>query len=284
MGVLRDFFHKRIMIKEVCMNHRSLKVFIACFLGGCIGSVVALEVSKYLWWVGLLVGAAVGYLSYEFKEVVRAIPLAWHRVMHWHPDRKFWKNFGYFFFRICSVYATFLFGFFILMYSIVAMSHADKKEMVYLFVNMFVLTSLTLSAATALAIGWSTRLEEEVQRNRRELKTLLYKANPIIVYLYYVPKYTAIGIWFVVCCIPYFFVSIGRGFAKLGLFVWTVFKLIHSDIRLLCAVDAAIGVCVGFFLGSAIFGGLAGGLWGVLNFEILSKRVLKLVPLKVRIS
>ena len=43
-----------------------------------------------------------------------------------------------------------------------------------------------------------------------------------------------------------------------------------------CAVDAMIGAAVGFFAGSAIIGALVGGLFGVLNYEVVSKRLLHL--------
>mgnify|MGYP001615046653 FL=1 len=52
------------------------KVFVACALGAGIGSLIALEMSAGLWWVGLLVGGLTGYLAYDFKVVARAIPMA----------------------------------------------------------------------------------------------------------------------------------------------------------------------------------------------------------------
>ncbi len=64
-----------------------------------------------------------------------------------------------------------------------------------------------------------------------------------------------------------------------GRLVKTVFILIHSNERLLCMVDAAIGVAVFHFTGNNIFlGMLAGGALGVINYEIISVRLLKLVP------
>lgn len=63
------------------------------------------------------------------------------------------------------------------------------------------------------------------------------------------------------------------------LFARTVFIAIHSSERLLCMVDAAIGVAVFHFTGNNIFlGMLAGGILGVINYEIVSVRLLKLTP------
>lgn len=57
-----------------------------------------------------------------------------------------------------------------------------------------------------------------------------------------------------------------------------LFILIHSDIRLLCGVDAAVGATIGYFSGSAIIGAVSGGVLGVINYELISKRVLGLAP------
>ena len=101
---------------------------------------------------------------------------------------------------------------------------------------------------------------------------LLIRANPFSFYLYLLPK----GIvWFSrrlpgYCC---------KGVKIIGRFIKTVFVLVHSNERLLCMVDAAIGVAVFHFTGNNIFlGMLAGGVLGVVNYEIISVRILKLTP------
>ncbi len=69
-----------------------------------------------------------------------------------------------------------------------------------------------------------------------------------------------------------------------------MFKLIHSDERVLCAIDGTLGGVIAYawlirpersFAQNAIavlFGMVVGAGWGVVNYEILSKRVLKVVP------
>ncbi len=44
----------------------------------------------------------------------------------------------------------------------------------------------------------------------------------------------------------------------------------------------AIGASIGYFSGNALIGALAGGVFGVLNYEILSKRILHLVPVRAK--
>jgi hypothetical protein len=61
-------------------------------------------------------------------------------------------------------------------------------------------------------------------------------------------------------------------------FLKQLFLLIHSEMRLLCLFDAALGSVIGYFAGNVLIGAIAGGVLGVLNFEILSRRILRLVP------
>ena len=64
--------------------------------------------------------------------------------------------------------------------------------------------------------------------------------------------------------------------AKWGiLFLWTLFKFIHSDMRLLCGVDALLGAAVGYAAGSALVGVMGGGALGVANYALITERWLR---------
>ena len=58
--------------------------------------------------------------------------------------------------------------------------------------------------------------------------------------------------------------------------IWFTFKYIHSDLRVLCAVDSGIGAIIGFLAGNPIVGAVVGGIIGYVNYEVVSKRLLKL--------
>ena len=68
------------------------------------------------------------------------------------------------------------------------------------------------------------------------------------------------------------------GICVLGLFSKQVLVLIHSDVRLLCGTDAAIGAGIGYLAHNPLIGALAGGILGLANYELVSIRWLKLVP------
>lgn len=281
MGVLRDFFPKRTMIKEVCMNHRLLKVFIACFLGGCIGSIVALEIGKYFWWVGLLAGAAVGYLSYEFKEVLTAIPRAWKMAVAHLPTRRDAFQFLKLFFFSELLISTFLVPFVSFVLLMLSFSNEPLQKRL-VFTGLLLYGSLGIALILNIFIWFRIG---NFDSRAKELQSIAWRYNFITVFFWFIPIRLALLLsFFVTDLVPRMFWIFLKTLKVAPAFFWHLFKLIHSELRLLCAVDAALGVCAGFFMGSAILGGLAGGLWGVVNFEILSKRVLKLVPLKVRIS
>ena len=55
---------------------KTLKIGLACFIGGITTTGIALLVAPAFWWLGLIAGFPAGYLAYEFREVVRAVPPA----------------------------------------------------------------------------------------------------------------------------------------------------------------------------------------------------------------
>jgi hypothetical protein len=52
------------------------KIAVSCFIGGVLCGAVAMLFAPAYWWLGLIAGFAGGYISYEFKAVVQAIPEA----------------------------------------------------------------------------------------------------------------------------------------------------------------------------------------------------------------
>jgi len=62
--------------EEEKMDRETMKIGLACFVGGAVCTAVALLVLPALWWLGMLAGFAAGYLAYEFREVLQAVPKA----------------------------------------------------------------------------------------------------------------------------------------------------------------------------------------------------------------
>ena len=61
--------------------NRSLKIFMACVLGGGIGSFVALQFTSHFWFLGLIAGGIVGYFSYDLNAVAVATWEVWDKII-----------------------------------------------------------------------------------------------------------------------------------------------------------------------------------------------------------
>ncbi|MFZ5559206.1 MAG: hypothetical protein ACOZAL_00170 [Patescibacteria group bacterium] len=265
---------------------KSLKVFLACFLGAGIGTLTALQINGYFWWLGLLVGGLVGYLSYEFKAVLKAVPGAWRTVVESWPTKEWWRGFWTYLgsWVIFSLDACigFLVLINILFWAISEWKTSYILYSVWTLFGMVVFLSLYTTAATL-------RAEDLTEKKIRKYRATIREWNPIRLYFWLLPKYTVLySIWLLkgTLHIPGFIwkalPALGRFVKILFRFIKTLFILIHSEIRLLCGIDAAIGAAVGYFADNVIIGALAGGVFGLLNYEIISVRVLHLNASKIK--
>lgn len=270
------------------MSSVSVKVFLAVALGSFVGALVALQFSPYFWWLGLLAGGLIGYLSYQPLTVLRAMPVAARRaadvcgltarqlysvkhVIGWTFLSSvllcFW----------CTV-AVFLFG--------ILMLNSAEVNQHLLFASFVVGFSFTTIAMMMRIWFWieesdDTRDEQFAIMMRQTCRML----NPLVLLGIKLPR----AVWKIVWSIPVVIVEMIIGSPRVAVvlfralvifpirFVIILMRLIHSDVRLLCAVDAAIGAAVGYFTANALFGALLGGIFGVLNY-LLSRWILHLAP------
>ena len=255
------------------MENRTLKIFMSCALGAGIGALIALQLNHYFWWIGILIGGFIGYISYEFNRVIAAIPLAWRyatknisiwKPYRYRPNKQTWKD-GIF----SIVYVLQLLISWVVVCIIIGLFLSDGVLLKLLF--SMALVACIWSLAIIMIIPIVIISGEATKDTRQFSMELLIHWNSLSVLCFYFPKMMwCIGKALIVG-MPYFLFAVGRFFKYL-------FLLIHSDIRLLCGVDAAIGACVGYFAGSVIIGVVAGGVFGVINYELITKRVLGIIP------
>jgi hypothetical protein len=251
-----------------------MKVFIACAIGAGIGTLVALSVSQYFWWIGLIVGCLFGYFSYEFKAVISAVRIAWKNVIGWRPDKKIVKHVFNILISMLGCYTTIWLVVFLLPFGF---------EEYPKFLSSDTLISVSLASAILFMFLIMFHCDSSDQSKAQEEIIILGKNMiPVYFHFYVLFVFFPVSVWLCVKNIAIFFWKMPRRTKKITVillkFTKTVFILIHSEARLICGVDAGIGVFVGYFTGHIIIGALAGGLFGLLNYEIVSKRVLKLVP------
>ncbi|MBI2064930.1 MAG: hypothetical protein HYT62_02665 [Candidatus Yanofskybacteria bacterium] len=264
---------------------KTLRIFIACAIGAFVGSLIALQMYHAFWWVGAAIGAFVAYLGYNIEEVIAAIPIAYRRTINWRPNHQFW---------VCWR-AAFMYMFNMGVNTAVGMGlvgaifywrtgiHSPENNWVFLQIEGIVLlfsfgfgTFMGLVSARGMALA-------DLDRNGGLVNPLTCP-NIFRFYLWMLPRGVVIGSWWLISNTPKavrFNLKYGVLFVKfIKTFVVELFRLIHSELRLLCAVDAAFGAAVGYFTGNALIGALAGGVLGVVNYEIITVRVMKLAGAK----
>ncbi|MDO8495356.1 MAG: hypothetical protein Q7S32_02395 [bacterium] len=238
--------------------HRTVRILLAVLAGAFIGGTIALEVNRMFWWVGVLIGGSIAYLVYDLKEIALAIPRAWRRTTSWQPDREWWKALRNYTLGEFNLVAIICIGFALISFPIFALTGNWKAHIALLLA--------TFLAGCFISCGMVLGSSSYDTRGIIILTSAQGAPNFLYLYLVLLPEYSALGIkWLLLKGIP-----LGAKFFKY------LFLIIHSEFRLLCAVDAAIGVVIGFLGGSALIGAVVGGLFAVLNYEILSVRVFKI--------
>jgi len=307
------------------------KIAVACCIGGLLCCAVALMFAPIYWWFGLIAGFAGGYISYEFREVLKAVPVAarmafnksseiykamYNSVRNKFSNTRAWLNDGPhpFLFPACLIALPFVL---ISAHGLSSDMCLDRKNtdttlgllstisvsalMIFIVCgSLIIVLSLALLLVALLGARlrdksyWLTfegtySAEELAKKGYREVP-LNYKhafkcvglgVGIIVSFLFWkMWPYIIIGIAVAICAVLWTF----------GRFLWYLVKLIHSKERVLCGVDGMLGGAVSYiwlaptatsFAGHLVlvaFGGLLGAAFGVLNWEIVSKRILKVVP------
>lgn len=240
------------------MQRESGKIFLACALGAGIGSLVALELAAAFWWVGLLVGGAVGYLSYEWREVRAAVPKALAAARGWRSPPTYWKDVK----SMCAVSVCIVsWALPAAAIGLWAYSYVDDLSLIHIVVKLAISTMVVMAAIAILAGLGLFLVSPIIALNGDEGFTISPRDilrrgfSPIVLF------------WDVPRNIP----SVPR---LLGRFLRELFLRIHSQERLICGVDALLGALVGTYAGSAIVGALVGGVLGVVNYELVTLRWL----------
>lgn len=227
-----------------------LKIFVAVILGVLTGGMIALRVNPMFWWVGMIIGGAVGYLSYEFRAVLQAIHRAYHAVHGWHPDTLYWSDFTRATFGIVGMFQT-------LILIMMLFFPLDVKAKVFMFLALH---ALIVPMSAMIAAPDHHKFPDPIFFRYRN-------TNPISAILWCLPR----GIFMALkWAVP----RTSVGIALAGRFFVFLFREIHSEMRLLCAFYSAVGAAWVYFSGSLFWGVAIAGILATLNYEVISKRLL----------
>ena len=262
--------------------NKTRKIAVGCFISGALTMAVALALTPEYWWFGLAAGIAGGYVGYEFRGVLRAIPIAYRRAAAWRPDWPFWKVYLLFSITILVAFSNLVVLIGLLGGWKAGLWISGVAAVCFLFImfSACVLERIIESPKDQYTLK---TLKERYGDNETVKEIFLY-ANPFAVYFYWLPK----CIWWLAVHIPAGSAVLSQEVRALGRFGWHLFRLIHSKERVLCAIYGTLGGTVSYiWLARAdmalaeqaaliVFGGLMGAAFGVANWEIVSKRLLHL--------
>ncbi len=282
----------------------SVQIFIACALGAFIGGLIGLEFKDVSIWLCLpaaLVGGVVGWVTYDVRALGAAIARAWHEVISWRPDYLYWRLLGK---TLLTTVAMLGYSAALILIWYTGFLLADAgwytfptlRTPIYelywtLFCPLVIITVGAIMVLSSLAVilnsfadAFSVRPQTEADWHEgydwitKPVRATVLLVNPLVL------PFAAIYGCYKLCCYSYNGVRWGiPRLPILGRFAKRAFILAHSNLRLLCLVDGFIGALAGsWFLNHALLGAIAGGIWGLLNYWIVSVKILHLAPARVR--
>lgn len=255
---------------------KNLSIFIAVSLGVIIGTMLSFSVQPAFWWIGVVIGGTVGYFSYCFREVGQAV----REVGQMMIKPNFRKG------LLTVIVGLVAVVWFVVAFMIPAMflilllleSFGDDPAFLSLvFARLLAIIWLIIAGGC----GFQFMIEisgDAIDGSRwRYLWKFILFLNPISLVTYWPIR--------VLCVLAVAIAdNIGSALAWMGKFTIAVLVLIHSRERLLCLLDAALGSAIGHFLCLnrpgyyVLIWAIVGGLLGVAHYELISKRLLKVVP------
>ena len=279
------------------------KIAVACFIGGALCCAVALMFAPVYWWFGLIAGMAGGYISYEFREVRTAVPIALRAVRRGSvyacddliasAKSLFSRPHPFFYTGVVLVF-PFTFSIGIepnFLFEMMAKGLGTSVLSVIILLLLYSETAAVLSVPFGIFafIGaitercyWHPKFSE---KGYREIPlTYTNAARWTAKGVFATMKFFAWTLW------KYIVIAAWATICFLGRFAWHLFKMIHSEKRVLCAIDGTLGGAVSYILFASatmsfpgqvafvVFGGLLGAAFGVANWEIVSKRILCIAP------
>ena len=243
----------------------------ACFLGATLGAFCALHFSHHFWWLGILIGGAIAYFSFRWREVLAAIYRASTEVIHLKPNWPCLKLAAQFCLISFATYTPWLVC--VNLWAYWSSESPSHFRFPWGFRGVLVVSSviciLCSIVMTAYTLFVSVRFNHTKWLDMRNMALrILWYTFPLVLVVWHIPRgiiwATSWGIKRGPCAF--------RACVKIGR--KTLF-LIHSEIRLLCMADAIIGALVGYCFKSSLFGGVVGSACGVLHYRFISMRWFK---------
>lgn len=229
------------------MDRKGSQIVTAILAGGVIGGVIAVSVNQLFWWVGVLVGGLVGYLTYEPREVAAAARQVRQSLAAGYRRRG--RAIGYGLLRTVIMLAVFTM--FVMMSSIPDAMHPHLY-------GRFMPEPLGIMKGFILVMGFVAMLVWAINANDHRswwwlaLYAVLF--SPPVIYLWMLPGCAALllAIGGYILFLIYFGARTAWGFVWNGAAMFL--NLIHSHERVLCGIWASVAVTTAYFLHWGLIG------------------------------
>ena len=263
------------------MRKESWSIGLSCALGAFVGSLISLELAaffsygQYLWFVGALIGGSVAYITHEFRTVRRSVAQTWSDMTSWRPNRLRWYLRFLLARNVSAIGSGLVFWLALFAGGLASIGQTAEPGEISIFTTLLIValvfsTVVALMVAVAFIIGTSGWPTKVLVHEERRARWGAWRYN-----VFSLPFF---GTWYLLRRLVYLLKHVPGAVVFSYRFVKRVLRIIHSSERVLCFVHAAIGASVGYFAGSALIGAFVGALLGVASYELLSVRILKLVP------
>lgn len=252
------------------MQRDGVRVFLAVAFGIGIGILTGRALPIGIGWlVGAACGGIVGYLAVAPITALRAIGQAWRAARASWPERGEWEGIRWWCYASASAFTT---GVAILYLFLFA--HPDVGEWeAFTRVLTPYLTAAAAFAGTAIGIcALVVTTLHEPESALVQAKMGVWRLLLPIVLFYHLPH----GLWWCAKQVP----AAAAFFGRLARH-W--FRLVHSDLRVLCFADAFLFAGVGTLVGGPILAWMfIGGVFGLFNYEVVSVHFFGQRPILLR--
>jgi hypothetical protein len=280
---------------------------VACLVGGIFGMIVALLVKQAFEWLwvtaGMMAGASVAYLCYDFSQIIEKIPLAWQIVIEGSSEAVsrtiYWIKKPH---PLLIVYLITILPSYYLLKAILKQTE-DREEILCFNVLLPIFISFLAMTLSFVLVGeacarkkivftyFNPYFPEDHIRMKKfrgipfSYKKFFLLAGEELFWILRIGLKTTPKIVKIILCIVFYEIWV-----LLGRFVWTLVKMIHSHGRVASALYSALGIFIScmFFARNAtttaeyVFAAIAGGVIGAALGSVsckISER-LGLVPTK----
>jgi len=242
-----------------------LKRFIICALSAGIGTLIALSVHPFFWWLGMIAGGGVAYVCCVYRKIIPACKQAWQWVYQHPPDWQKIVN-G---FWISLAFIGFFSSIIIAAIAITEISELlSLSELTAIISAVFV--AIIMSVAFLQIMVWE-------DKGKISLPKIAWLTSPICILVYW-PIYSFVLLFRFLKEHSSAILQkvVKEKIPSMLKFIKLVLVQMHTEEALSCLFYAALGSAIGFFAGSVLIGALSGGVFAVIFYEVVTKRILHL--------